>query len=408
MKRDGRKLDHKTLEEIRRMAVERVWEGEDPSEVIASYGFCRTTIYKWLRAAKGKGRGLDALRSREGAGRPAKLTKSQQRRVFRWINGKDPRQYGFDFGLWTRKVVAGLISDKFAIELSLASVGKLLADVGLTPQKPLMRAYERDPEAIEAWKRETYPSITAAAKRESAEIYFWDESGFRADVVQGTTWGVKGETPVVEVPGKRQTISAASAVNSKGGFWFATYQGGMSAELFVAMLKLIMRGRRKPLYLILDSLPAHKAKVVRDYEKATNGKLKLFFLPGYAPELNPDELVWSYVKRTGTAKRPLASNESLQDRIEADLINLQNNPGLIRSFFKAPDVAYITDSCVSLPLKGERWPIRQRSLVCVFCALLWGSGASLLGVGVMCLLASFLWSAGSTPPPPQGPYIQEL
>ena len=344
MKRDGRKLDHKTLEEIRRMAVERVWEGEDPSEVIASYGFCRTTIYKWLRAAKGKGRGLDALRSRKGTGRPAKLTKSQQRRVFRWINGKDPRQYGFDFGLWTRKVVAELISDKFAIELSLASVGKLLADVGLTPQKPLMRAYERDPEAIEAWKRETYPSITAAAKRESAEIYFWDESGFRADAVQGTTWGVKGETPVVEVPGKRQTISAASAVDSKGGFWFATYQGGMSAELFVAMLKLIMRGRRKPLYLILDSLPAHKAKVVRDYEKATNGKLKLFFLPGYAPELNPDELVWSYVKRTGTAKRPLASNESLQDRIEADLINLQNNPGLIRSFFKAPDVAYITDS----------------------------------------------------------------
>ena len=344
MKRDGRKLDHKTLEEIRRMAVERVWEGEDPSEVIASYGFCRTTIYKWLRAAKGKGRGLDALRSREGTGRPAKLTKSQQRRVFRWINGKDPRQYGFDFGLWTRKVVAELISDKFAIELSLASVGKLLADVGLTPQKPLMRAYERDPEAIEAWKRETYPSITAAAKRESAEIYFWDESGFRADAVQGTTWGVKGETPVVEVPGKRQAISAASAVNSKGGFWFATYQGGMSAELFVAMLKLIMRGRRKPLYLILDSLPAHEAKVVRDYEKATNGKLKLFFLPGYAPELDPDELVWSYVKRTGTAKRPLASNESLQDRIEADLINLQNNPGLIRSFFKAPDVAYITDS----------------------------------------------------------------
>ena len=109
-----------------------------------------------------------------------------------------------------------------------------------------MRAYERDPEAIEAWKRETYPSITAAAKRESAEIYFWDESGFRADAVQGTTWGVKGETPVVEVPGKRQAISAASAVNSKGGFWFATYQGGMSAELFVAMLKLIMRGRRNP------------------------------------------------------------------------------------------------------------------------------------------------------------------
>jgi transposase len=177
MKRDGRKLDHKTLEEIRRMAVERVREGEDPSTVIASYGFCRTTIYKWLRAVKGRGRGLDALRSRKGTGRPRKMTKSQQQKVFRWINGKDPRQYGFDFGLWTRKVVSELVSDKFDIKLSLASVGKLLADVGLTPQKPLMRAYERDPAAIEAWKRDTYPSIAAEAKRVGAEIYFWDESG---------------------------------------------------------------------------------------------------------------------------------------------------------------------------------------------------------------------------------------
>src|SRR5262245_15307859 len=120
MRRDGRKLDHKTLEEIRRMAVERVWEGEDPSEVIASYGFCRTTIYKWLRTAKGKRRGLDVLRSRKGTGRPPKLTKSQQRQVFRWINGKDPRQYGFDFGLWTRRVVSELVADRFGIDLSLA------------------------------------------------------------------------------------------------------------------------------------------------------------------------------------------------------------------------------------------------------------------------------------------------
>src|SRR5262245_64117839 len=117
----------------------------------------------------------------QGNGSPRKLTKSQGRQVFRWINGKDPRQYGFDFGLWTRLVVAELISDKFGIRLSLASVGKLLAELGLTPQKPLMRAYERDPAAIEAWKRDTYPSIAAAAKRAGAEIYFWDESGFRAD-----------------------------------------------------------------------------------------------------------------------------------------------------------------------------------------------------------------------------------
>jgi len=324
------------------MAVERVQEGEAASAVIASYGFCRTTIYKWLTKVKRGGRG-DPLRSRKGTGRPSKLTARQQQQVFRWINGKDPRQYGFDFGLWTRRIVAELIAERFGVELSLASVGKLLASLHLTPQKPLTRAYERDPVAIEAWKRKTYPKLAARAKREGAEIYFWDESGFRADAVQGKTWGMRGHTPIVEVPGSRQSISAASAVNAKGAFWFVTYKGGMTAELFVALLKVIMRGRRKPLFLVLDSLPAHKAKMVQAYVESTKGKLELHFLPGYAPELNPDELVWNYVKRTGTAKRPLGSGESLQDRIEADLQAVQNDRALVQSFFRAPNVAYIID-----------------------------------------------------------------
>jgi transposase len=85
------------------------------------------------------------------------LTEKQKRQVFRWINGKDPRQYGFDFALWTRQIVAALIAERFDIELSLASVGKLLASLNLTPQKPLKRDYGRDPAAIEAWKRKVYP-----------------------------------------------------------------------------------------------------------------------------------------------------------------------------------------------------------------------------------------------------------
>lgn len=302
MKRDGRTLDHKTLEEIRRMAVQRVWEGEKPSVVIASYGFSRQIIYKWLREAKGKGRGLRALRSRKATGRPRTLTAKQEQQLFRWINGKDPRQHGFDFGLWTRLVVRRLIADKFDANLGVTAVGKLLAKLGLTPQKPLKRAYERDPAAIEAWKNDTYPSIARQAKKRGAEIYFWDESGFRADVVQGTTWGVQGQTPIVAVPGPRQSVSAASAINARGGFWFATYKGGMSAELFIEMLKALMLRRKKPLYLILDSLPAHKARIVQEYVASTKGRLELHFLPGYAPELNPDELVWNHMKRTGTAK----------------------------------------------------------------------------------------------------------
>jgi transposase len=343
MRRDGRTLDHRTLEAIRRMAVERVREGQAPGAVIASYGFCRTTIYKWLRHASSRGRGISALAARKGTGRPRKLTLMQERQVFRWINGKHPMQYGFDFGLWTRQIVRELVAMKFDVSLSLASVGALLARLGLTAQKPLQRAYQRDPEAIERWQRETYPTLAAQAKHDGAAIYFWDESGFRADSVQGKTWAPIGQTPVVHVPGQRQSISAASAVSAKGAFWFATYHGALNGESFVELLKKLMHRRKKPVRLVLDGLPAHKTKAVKTYVSSTQGRLTVHILPGYAPELNPDELVWSHAKRTGNARRPLQKGEKLEPRVAAQLAEIGKNPKLVRSFFRHPSVAYISD-----------------------------------------------------------------
>jgi transposase len=343
MKRDGRSFDHGTLEAIRMMAVERVREGERPSAVIASYGFNRTTIYKWLTAASEPRKGVKALRSKPASGRPRSLTPGQEMQVFRWINGRDPRQYGFDFGLWTRQVVAQLIEQKFGIRLGVTAVGALLAKLGLTPQKPLQRAYQRDPEAIARWQSERYPEIAKQAKAAGGEVYFWDESGFRADTVHGKTWAKRGETPVVERPGQRQSISAASAVNARGAFWYCTYEGGLTAELFVKLLKRMMRGRTKPVHLVVDGLPAHKTKLVKEYVASTSRMLTLHFLPGYAPELNPDELVWSHMKRSGVARSPLRRGEKLKYKIEAQLAKIKRMPQLVRSFFQAPDVAYITD-----------------------------------------------------------------
>lgn len=343
MKRDGRTLDHQTLETIRVMAVERVREGERASEVIEAYGFNRTTIYKWLKAAFRPGGGIKALRSTKATGRPRSLSPAQERRVFRWINGRDPRQYGLDFGLWTRNVVAELIEKKFGVRLGVSAVGELLAKLGLTPQKPLQRAYQRDPQAIERWQRETYPAIARKAKRQGAEVFFWDESGFRADTVHGKTWGVRGQTPVVQRPGQRQSVSAASAVTAQGAFWFCVYEGALNGELFVELLKKMMHRRRNPVHLVLDSLPAHKRTIVSEYVALTEGRLTLHFLPGYAPDLNPDELVWSHVKRTGSARRPLQKGEKLREKIEEQLATLQKLPSLIRSFFNAPSVAYIAD-----------------------------------------------------------------
>jgi transposase len=215
MKRDGRALAHNTLEEMRILAAQRMAEGEHPEAVAASFGMNRSWTYKIRAQARGRGHGARVLRSTKATGRPRKLTKQQETRVLRWIHGKNPMQYGFDFALWTRALVRDLIKREFDVSLNLASIGALLARLGLTPQKPLERAYQRDPAAIERWQRETFPAIAKQASRDDADIFFWAESGFRADSVHGKTWAQRGETPVVERPGQRQSVSAASAVNSR-------------------------------------------------------------------------------------------------------------------------------------------------------------------------------------------------
>ena len=343
MKKDGRTHDRKTKETIRMMAVERLLEGEAATVVMESYGLCRTTAYKWLAKVRGRGHGKHCLVARPGTGRTPKLTRAQKSQVFRWVNGKNPMPYGFDFALWTRAVVRELIRKKFKIRLSVTSVGSLLAELNLTPPKPLQRAYQRDPEAIERWQRDLFPALARQAKAQGADIYFWDESGFRADAVHGKTWSLRGQTPVVNRPGQRQGISAASAVNAKGAFWFATYHGGLTGERFVELLKQLMHRRKKPLHLVIDGLPAHKKGVVKEYVTSIRGRLTLHFLPGYAPDLNPDELVWSHAKRTGVARRPLQKGEQLQARVHQPLQEIGNDKKLVRSFFKHPSVAYISD-----------------------------------------------------------------
>ncbi len=341
MQIDGRTLSHDVSEQIRIMAVRRVREGERPSDVIRGYGLCRTTIYKWLRAARRGGE--KALRARRAPGPKPKLTNRKKRRVFRWINGKDPRQYGFDFGLWTRRIVQSLIWEEFGVELGITAVGRVLAELEITPQKPLRRAYERDPKAIARWMEEDYPRLRARARRRSAKIFFLDEAGVRSDSVLGRTWAPKGQTPEVPTSGRRQSVNAISAVNARGEFWFKVYTERLNKERFVAFLKSFMRGRKHPVMMIVDGHPAHRARIVRAYVQSLKGKLEIYFLPGYAPEVNPDEFVWNHLKKQGVSKQPLRQGESLRARVQQDLERIQRAPALVRSFFRAPSVAYAAD-----------------------------------------------------------------
>ena len=339
---DGRTLDHKTLEHLRKLAVKRVIEDkESPRLVMESLGFSHRAIYPWLRKYRDKG--MEALVEKIARGPEPKLTEKQRHRVRRWILGKDPRQYGFDFGLWSRRIVQTLIQEKLGVELGLTAVGRLLASLEITPQKPLRRAYERDPAAVDQWVQETYPKLRRRAKRLGAKIFFLDEAGFQSDPPLGRTYGLKGKTPVVKNSGQRQSLNVISAVNARGEFWAATYTGKLDAESFVAFLRNFMQGRSARVLLVVDGHPAHKAGLVKRYLEELQGRLELHFLPPYAPDLNPDEFVWSHMKNNGVSKKPLKQNESLQERIEQDLNAIKKDRELVRSFFCAETVFYAKD-----------------------------------------------------------------
>jgi transposase len=341
MKKDGRNLTHEVSEFLRHLAVERVRAGESPRSVIDSIGLCRTTIYRWLRNAKENG--MEALKARKHPGPKCLLTDKQKQAVRKWICGKDPRQYGFDFGLWTRSIVSELIHNKFGIRLGKTAVGRLLAQLQITPQKPLRRAYERDPEAVEKWVTEDYPALKAKARAIGADIFFLDEAGIRSDAPLQRTWGAKGQTPIVKTSGQRQSVNAISAINALGAFWYKVYTGRLNATLFKEFLGDFLRYRRRPIFLVVDGHPAHKAKMISDYIQELEGKLELHFLPTYSPDLNPDEFVWNNLRQNGTSKKPLKQNESLRSRVEFDLNRIKSDKSLVRAFFKAPSVAYTAD-----------------------------------------------------------------
>ena len=338
---DGRKLDHKTLEEIRIRVVRQIEGGARPESMAEALGLNRSTVFGWM--ARHREGGLEALKARPIPGRPRKLSGVQLRRIYTLIVGNDPRQLSFGFALWTREMVRELIRREFNVRLSVVSVGRLLRKLGLSPQRPLWRAYQQNPGAVERWKSEEYPAIRAEATAVGATIYFGDEAGVRSDFHAGATWAPIGKTPIVRTTGARHSLNLISAVSAQGALRFSTYAGKFESATFIAFCKRLIHDASGPVFLIVDGHPVHRSKAVKEFVASTEGRLRLFYLPAYSPELNPDEWVWKNVKadRIGRAGIDKAKG-NLKTKAMAALRRLQKLPHLIRSFFADPNLRYIT------------------------------------------------------------------
>jgi len=326
------------MEAIRIRAVQQVQAGESPEAVIKALGFDPRRIYEWL--AKYRTGGWDALKSRKAAGRSPKLSGAQLKWIYRTVISKNPMQLKFEFALWTRAMIATLIRRKYGVRLSLASVGRLLAQLGLSCQKPLVRAFQQNPALVKQWIENDYPKIRAQAKRENVEIFFGDESGVRSDFHAGTTWAKQGETPIVRSTGQRFKLNMISAVSPKGHIRFMTTKKGVGAQVFIVFLKRLLQGSKRSIFLIVDGHPSHRSKKVKAFIDSLGGKLKLFFLPPYSPQLNPDELVWNDVKNHGVGKKMICSGVDLERAVQSRLRLFQKNPERVRALFREKNVRY--------------------------------------------------------------------
>jgi transposase len=338
-KDDARKLDHATLEALRIRGVQSVQDGESPEAVARTLRIASRTIYSWL--AQYRRGGWGALKAKPLAGRPPKLDDKKLKWIYNAVAQKNPLQFRFQFALWTRDMVATLIKQKYGIRLAANSVGRLLAQLGITPQKPLHRAIERDETLVQKWLKVEYPKIKKMAKAQGADIYFGDAAHIRSDHHAGCTWGKKGETPIVMATGARHGMSLISAITSKGHMRFMVKEsGGVNAGVFIEFLKRLLTGAKRRIFLIVDRGPAHRAKKTKAFVETLGGRLKLFYLPPYSPDRNPDELVWKHLKADTVGRMVVTSKADFKNKVVSSMRSLQRNPRKICSFFQKPSLQY--------------------------------------------------------------------
>lgn len=328
--------------EERVSACEALDDGVPADDVAKVLRVSRSSLFEWQRIYRAHG--AEALRTKKTRGPKSKLDSGQMSQLYRLIVGSDPRQLSFGLALWTRGMVQELIFRQFGIRLSIVSVGNVLRKLGMSPQRPLYRAYEQDPEKVAEWKESIFPQIQARAKKEGAAIFFADEASVRTNYHAGTTWAPVGQTPVVAGTGKTRSISMVSAVSPRGELHFQVHESGIRQEEFLEFCKMLVTDVGRPVFLILDNSQVHRAKILKAYAAQSNGMLTLFFLPPYSPDLNPDEWVWKNVKHDNLGRASVKSESELAQFANAALARLKALPQKIRTFFGDPALRYIPAS----------------------------------------------------------------
>jgi len=337
---DFRSLQPKAQEDLRRKAVKAVLDGRTRQEVGELFGVSGKSVGGWVNNYLENG--AKSLKANK-RGRPkggGSLLPWQAAQIAKAVEDKCPDQLKLPFHLWTREAVAQLIEKRFDINVSVWTVGRYLRRWGFTPQKPIRKAFEQNPERVQWWLEEYYPAVRRLAKRERAKIYWGDESGVRSDHTVGRSFGRKGKTPVIPGTGQRFKCNMISAITNQGNLNFMVFTERFRAPVFISFLKRLLKQNRGKVFLIVDGHPVHRSKAVKDWLGANEEHIRMFFLPGYSPELNPDEMLNQDVKTNAVGrKRPHVLSEMISN-VRRFLRSRQRQPNRVKRYFQEEHVQY--------------------------------------------------------------------
>ena len=337
--RDTRCLSPDAQENLRFRVVPALRGGMKKSMAARTFGVSRTSIDRWLHIVE-LGNST-ALRSKP-RGRPkgTRLAPHEAATTVRLITDRCPDQLKLPFALWTREAVQQLLAERFGLEVSVWTVGRYLAKWGLTPQKPLRRAYERDPVAVQRWLDEEYPAIARQAKAEKAEIHWGDQMGVRSEHPAGRSFGRCGQTPVIPGTGQRFRCNMMSSITNRGELSFMVFKQNFNGAVFIKFATRLRRLRRRKVLLIVDRHPGHRSAEVQRWLARHAARLEVFLLPGYSPDPNPDEFLNQDVKSNALGRQRPATRGQLIEGVRSYLRSTQRQPAIVKSYFHAESVRY--------------------------------------------------------------------
>ncbi len=327
------------LERRRKRAVQAVRDGQSPATVASVLGVDRSTVYSWLRQSRRAG-GLAA----KARSFPPRLSDSQLEQLATLLRRGATTQ-GWDNDLWTAARVTEVIRRQFGVRHHPEHVRKVLKyRLGWTSQKPQKRAKERNEDGIRRWREEEFPRITRAAADRQAHLVFLDESGFQLSPTVRRTLAPRGQTPILKCWDKRDRLSAISCLTfspkrHRPGLYFRLLSKNVNAhgEDVVAFLK-DLHGSLPRLTIIWDRSPIHsRSAAVKEY-LAAHPDIVVEDLPAYAPDLNPDELVWCWTKYGRLCNYAAADVAALGAAVETELKHLRHQRDLLRAFLNHTDL----------------------------------------------------------------------